>query len=271
MSDATEVPAARSARSIRRVILGVLWLQVAIALYLAGSDIGARLDGLASGWRPSAAPSIREPVAPGDQTRRYRPADMGPQPSDPSRRVAFPGGDSLPPRLAFEEADGTAFLKGTIAPGDAARFGEWLADRPDLTAVRLMSPGGSVQDALQIGRAIRSAGLETAMLAGDICYSACPYVLAGGVRRQVDDGASVGVHQHYFGESTVLPAFVAVEKIQQGQARVVAYLDEMGIDLRLTEHALATPPDEIYVLIPKELRDYRLVTPAENQAAVDES
>lgn len=70
----------------------------------------------------------------------------------------------------------------------------------------------------------------------------------------------VGVHQHYFGENTVLPAFLAVEDIQRGQGEVMGYLDEMGIDLRLMQPALATPPDAIYILVREELERYGLVT-----------
>jgi len=68
------------------------------------------------------------------------------------------------------------------------------------------------------------------------------------------------VHQHYFGESTILPAGFAVEDIQTGQGRVMAYLDEMGIDPLVMRHALVTPPDEIYVLVPAELRAYGFIT-----------
>ena len=62
----------------------------------------------------------------------------------------------------------------------------------------------------------------------------------------------------FFGQSTLLPAFVAVESIQRGQGEVMAYLDEMGIDPLVMQHALITPPDEIYVLLPEELRAYRI-------------
>ena len=120
-----------------------------------------------------------------------------------------------------------------------------------------------MQDALELGRALRLAGLETAMRAGDICYSACPYLLAAGVERDIPETAPVGVHQHYFGESTLLPAFVAVEDIQRGQGEVMGYLDEMGIDPLVMTHALSTPPDQIYVLLPEELVNYGFIQETE--------
>ena len=61
------------------------------------------------------------------------------------------------------------------------------------------------------------------------------------------------MHQHYFGESTILPAFAAVEDIQRGQGLLMRYPDQMGIDPLIMQHALITSPDEIYVLMPEEL------------------
>jgi hypothetical protein len=117
-----------------------------------------------------------------------------------------------------------------------------------------------VADALRIGTRIRAEGIATGVDAGDLCLSACPYALAGGVLREVGPGGMVGVHQHYFGENTVLPAFLAVRDIQAGQAMVVGYLAGMGIDLRLMQPALATPPEDIYILTVAELERYRLIT-----------
>ncbi|MAB16290.1 MAG: hypothetical protein CMN07_03825, partial [Roseobacter sp.] len=86
--------------------------------------------------------------------------------------------------------------------------------------------------------------------------SACPYLLAAGTSRTIPEDASVGVHQHFFGENTLLPTFLAVEDIQRGQGEVMEYLDQMGIDPLVMRHALATPSDEIYLLLPEELESY---------------
>ena len=246
-----------SGLTARRAILAVLALQCGLAGVLVVPPLASAIAALA----PSRAPEITTPVAPGDQRRRYRPERLGPAP-DRQRPFAFP--DEMPDRLRFEaaEVDGRRALSltGAIAPGDADRFETQLrlsAVPPEV--VFLNSPGGSVADALAIGRALRRDGLAAAMSDGDICLSACPYVLAGGLTRDIPDGAAVGVHQHSFGESVVLPAFLAVEDIQRGQAEVLSHLDEMGIDLRVMGPALATPADEIYVLLPEELVDWGFV------------
>lgn len=43
----------------------------------------------------------------------------------------------------------------------------------------------------------------------------------GGTKRRVEQDASIGVHQHYFGQNSVQPAFMAVEDIQRGQGFVM--------------------------------------------------
>ena len=68
------------------------------------------------------------------------------------------------------------------------------------------------------------------------------------------------MHQHYFDESVILPAFLAVEDIQYGQAITMEYLIDMGIDPSLLVFTLKTPPDEIYVLIKDELLKTKLAT-----------
>ncbi len=242
----------------RRVLLAVLGLQLGLAVFLAGRDVIAALPQMA--W-PSSQPQLTTPVVPGDQRRRYAPRDTplpdaGPgSPERPFRNTA-----DMPQRLEFHREGDVLRATGGIEAGDAKRFQEELAREEGLSRVRLNSPGGSVSDALEIGRGLRAAGLETVMGAEDVCFSACPYVLAGGTVRRVHADAQVGMHQHYFGKSTVLPAFLAVEDIQRGQGAVMTYLDAMGIDTLVMRHALATPPDEIYVLLADEMLDYRLVT-----------
>ncbi len=227
---------------------------LALQLGLGGLMVAGDLEGGLALWPGTErAPQLETPVRPGDQTRRFTPNDL-PQP------LRAPDAPPLPERLVLTTLeDGTVLLEGGIAGGDAERLADDLnAAAP--TRVRLNSPGGSVTDALALGRQIRALGAETVLEAGDVCLSACPYLLAGGTARTVDPNAMVGVHQHYFGESTILPAFVAVEDIQRGQGEVMAYLVEMDIDPRLMQHALVTPPDEIYLLVPEELTTYRLAT-----------
>lgn len=243
--------------SAGRALRWLLALQLAFGAVLFGGDMWESLETAAL---TPAVPRLTEVVRPGDQTRRYAPRRL-PLRDDPGDTRPFPLPGEMPERLSFApaEVDGEAALglTGQIAPGDAERLADYLDGllTPPVT-VWLNSPGGSVTDALAIGRLIRAEGMATALGRGDLCLSACPYVLVGGTSRRVAEGALVGVHQHYFGENAALPAFLAVEDIQRGQGEVMVYLDEMGIDPLIMRHALVTPPDEIYILVPDELRRY---------------
>lgn len=243
----TTAPSTGAARTIK----WILGLQVAIALVMFGGDLARALPKLING---SDAPSYDQPVAPGDQTRRFRPRDF---PAQPFTDVQT---GPMPRRIELTRDGATLTLTGEIAPGDAEVFATEVLTSSGLDTLVLMSPGGSVSDALAIGRIIRNMGLATELPAGHICLSACPYVLAGGETRRVSKRAQVGVHQHYFGESTVLPAFVAVEDIQRGQSQVMGYLDEMGINPLLMQPAMATAPSDIYVLVEDELTKYAMAT-----------
>ena len=260
MSKASEP---RHGLKVRRAILAILGFQVAMAAVLAGSDLIGAIPQLLTGPR---SPALDAPVAPGDQVRRFRPGDLPERERlTPDRQTPIPDPGNMPNRLWFTVEGDAALVTGDIAAGDATRFADWLAEAGAVAAIRLHSPGGSVDDALAIGQAIRDAELETFMGEGDICLSACPYILAGGVTRSISPEAIVGVHQHYFGQSTALPAFLAVEDIQRGQADVMAHLDDMGIDVRVMRHAMSTPPAAIYVLLPEELVEYGLIWEGETE------
>lgn len=234
----------------------VLWVQLGFAVMLFGSDLVRVLPQMVS---PSSAPNLTEPLRPGDQTRRFNPAQLPAREASPNSRP-LPNTGDMPSRLLFEaatwEGRQVITMTGAIEPGDAARFAEFLERAETPEAVYLNSPGGSVTDALVIGQRLRDLGVATAMSDADVCLSACPYILAAGVDRDIPEGAWVGVHQHFFGQNTALPAFLAVEDIQRGQGEVMAYLDQMGIDPLVMQHALVTPPDEIYILTQDELKTY---------------
>ncbi|MCF6445148.1 hypothetical protein [Nereida sp. MMG025] len=234
-----------------RVLRGLFVAQLGIGALLVAADLSVGLPQLFTGT--TRAPALTQPVAPGDQTRRYRPSDV------PTNPYQGPNPGPMPSRLTFDVVDDTLRLTGDITSGDADRFAEYLAENGDLPdLITLHSPGGSVRDALAIGRMVRGRSFDTQIVENAVCFSACPYIFMAGTTRVVD--GALGVHQHYFGEDTILPAWMAVSDIQRGQAEVMGYLDDMGIDPLVMRHALATPPDAIYVLVPEELERYRVVT-----------
>lgn len=248
---------ARRGASPRGAIAAVLMLQVAMAGALVWLDLRTGAG--------AAAPGLFAPPAQGPSVRPYRP-DL--RPGGPASPGA-PAMRAMPAALDFAHEGTVLRISGQVAPGDADRFVQWLdAHRPEVSRVDLDSSGGSVADAVAIGRTLRAVGYATHVAAGAVCLSACPYMLAGGPVRSVDPGALVGVHQHSYGENTILPAFMAINDIQRAQAGVMDFLTEMGVDLRLLSYALRTPPDEINLLDEAVMRELRLVT-AEPRTAPD--
>lgn len=158
-------------------------------------------------------------------------------------------------------------VTGTIDPGAAERFAQALAQFGEyVDVIALDSPGGSVNDALEIGRLIREGGFVTSVAAGALCASSCPLVLAGGTERRATPASAIGVHQIYASVTAeTMPASLraagaAMSDAQKTTATITRYLTESGVDPALWLHALETPPDRLYYLAPEELTGYRLVT-----------
>src|SRR5712672_1024779 len=127
-------------------------------------------------------PSVLAPWLPGGD-KRLVPL---PQPDGP---MAQP--------MTFELVSGGKLMAtGTITPGISQSFAAEVGKRGDyVRTVVLNSPGGSVTDALAMGRLIREKKFATEVEAGKYCASSCPLVFGGGVERRADDKASIGVHQ----------------------------------------------------------------------------
>ncbi|OCX64565.1 hypothetical protein BFP70_11065 [Thioclava sp. SK-1] len=235
---------------IGRAIKALIVVQIAIGATLIVLDLSDSFSG---------ASPLTAPGPSGPETRPYSPNER------PSGVPGLtPRSQPMPERLEFTGTGTELTLTGQIAPGDAARITDELTLRAEtgqpVTQIALDSTGGSVQDALDIGRIVRDSGIGTRVDSGAICLSACPYLFAGGITRSVATDGKIGVHQHYFGKNAILPAFMAVEDVQRGQANVMGYLLEMGIDPAVMEPAMRTAPNRIYLLTPEELRRFALTT-----------
>jgi hypothetical protein len=165
--------------------------------------------------------------------------------------------------ISFDLVGGGRLLAtGTITPGSAELFAAEIAKRGDyVTTVVLNSPGGSVADALAMGRLIRERKLATEVEAGKYCASSCPLVFAGGVERRAGAKTAIGVHQVFAMAQAGAPApRDQMSDAQRISARCQRYLSEMGIDLQVWVHAMDTPKDRLFVFTPEELKTFRLVT-----------
>jgi hypothetical protein len=254
---------ARRPFTVRRGLRYALVAQVAVAGLVLLVDLGDRLPTSLGGGTTNP---LTSPVVPGDQVRRHEPNRARPTFTGPSEAPTITLPEDLPPRLSFtvqtEDTQGALIVAtGPIEPGDADRFDAFLDGLAELPGqVALHSPGGDVDEALEIGRRLRARDLSTTILPGTICLSACPYILAAGVERVVSLRGSVGLHQHYYETPGYMPAFLAVEDIQRSQGRTMEYLIEMGIDPGVMRFGLSTAPEDIYVLVEAELIDSRMAT-----------
>ncbi|WP_420410479.1 hypothetical protein [Hoeflea sp.] len=170
--------------------------------------------------------------------------------------------ETLRQPMTFELLPGGILeAEGSIDPGAADRFAEEIAARGEYVKVlTLNSPGGSVDDALAMSALIREKELTTRVAAKALCASSCPLVLAGGLAREADEDAIVGVHQVFNASQTKPSPEQAMSGAQRMTARIARHLDEMGIGSGLWLHALETPPDRLYYLTPEEMAEFNLTT-----------
>jgi hypothetical protein len=179
----------------------------------------------------------------------------------------------------------------------------------------LLSPGGNVNAAMEIGRLVRARKMDvtvgatrflacrnreedclkaiagdnrgSVVVAGAFCWSACPLVLAGGMRRLSSEWSFTGVHQITTvyrrqkvtyresyriinGEKKMVSRKIISRKDAGTQVstrlpkatkkKLTAYFKEMGIRKTLLEAMLSTPPDKIRRLEPEELLTLGLIT-----------
>jgi hypothetical protein len=196
---------------------------------------------------PGIVPSVLAPLLPGGDKR------LMPLPQ-PDGAMAKP--------MTFELVGGGKLMAtGTITPGASESFAAEVGRRGDyIKTVVLNSPGGSVTDALAIGRLIRDNKFATEVEARKYCASSCPLVFAGGVERRAGDKAVIGVHQVAAISTANARPRDEMSAAQNISARCQRYLGDMGISLQVWVHAMETPHDKLFVFKPDELKSLNLVT-----------
>ena len=200
--------------------------------------------------QPGAMPSILAPLLPGGNKR------LMPLPR-PDGAMASP--------MTFELVGGGKLMAtGTITPGMSESFAAEVSRHGDyIKTVVLNSPGGSVADALTMGRLVRERKFATEVETGKYCASSCPLLFAGGVERRAGDKAVIGVHQVAALRSVVSSSPRDEMSVAQNiSARCQRYLGDMGVSLQVWVHAMETPHDKLFVFKPDELKSLNMVTAA---------
>ena len=226
--------------------------------------LGADLAGM-NGW---INPLDAKPDAPATSpafTLPSLPAILSPLLPGSDRRLSpIPQTDgALSKPMTFEFVGGGKLMAtGTITPGISEIFAAEVTKRADyIKTVVLNSPGGSVSDALAMGRLIREKKFATEVEANKYCASSCPLMFMGGVERRAGDKASIGVHQVFAMASADNTApRDDMSEAQRISAKCQRYLSEMGINLQVWVHAMETPKDRLFIFRPDELKSLNLVT-----------
>lgn len=151
-------------------------------------------------------------------------------------------------------------IDGEIAPGDAQKFESVVrAIGRRVSNVVLRSPGGSVPDAISIGRLVRKLMIETegprfysekggASCGADhdhpnaacVCASACFLIYAGGLPREV---SYVLLHRPFVNPSvnSRMSYDESIRVASEARKEVAEYLREMGIPDRYANIVFSTP------------------------------
>lgn len=186
------------------------------------------------------------------------------------------------------------YVWGGVNEGDSERFRAAVEAAKPIEEVWFFSPGGSLEDGLQIGRIIHGAKLTTHIKRGMECISACNFMFMGGTVRLIEPGGIFGVHMFSTNEYEQISANLqdmsakseeynkqnpnrqanidkirldamdeAIKSVQQNAAQTAAeiarFLAEMQLSLRFLTAFAIIPNDQPRALTRDELRDFNIV------------
>jgi len=137
------------------------------------------------------------------------------------------------------------FIAGTITPGDRQKFAN-IALSTDRAVVVLLSDGGNLREALEIGKAIRMKGFPTYVAPNDVCASACALIWLAGSPRNMSSSARIGFHAVYVNASGV------PEISSSGNAVVGSYLNSLGLPEAAVLKLTSAAPNDMQWLTPTE-------------------
>ena len=149
-------------------------------------------------------------------------------------------------------------LKGEIVPGDYERLLDVL--RRDqgrfwrTAGFILASPGGDIQEALQIARLVKGSYSTVWVGKAGPCVSACFFIYSAAVRRE--GGAnSLGIHRPYIHpqrlQSVSVPEAESLQKQAFRQARL--YLESQDVPTNLIDKMFQQASTDVYWLSREEI------------------
>lgn len=143
-----------------------------------------------------------------------------------------------------------------IAPGDYEALFKGLTANPGKYTKKLAlldNIGGSVPEAIKMGRLLREFGFDTLVQTNAVCQGTCVYLLAAGRDKTVR--GYVGLHRPYFANGDSALANLPGNGPHTSSA---AYFKEMNIPSSLVADMQMIEPKNMRVLTRLELAKYRL-------------
>ncbi|MBB3947083.1 hypothetical protein GGQ73_003047 [Rhizobium skierniewicense] len=148
---------------------------------------------------------------------------------------------------------------GTISVGDAAVLRGLLGVDGKKSVIVFNSDGGSVTEALKIGRDLRRNGTDTFVPSDARCLSACILAFVGGAHRTVSDTGALGSHQFYWPAGEAPAGDEATSLTQQLSASVLRHFIALDVDPEALTLIMETPPAKMLVFNTALLKRFRLV------------
>ena len=153
--------------------------------------------------------------------------------------------------MGFGREGGTFIMLGEIEKEDSLKFITSLAswDNPP-TIFHISSKGGSLDEAMKIGKIIRSSQIP--VWSGEECHSACVFIYASGVERYAL--GKVGLHRPYLDKDYFanLSSLDAKEKYNELKQQSIKYLKEIEVAQALIDRMFQTGSTEIDIIDAEE-------------------
>ena len=200
---------------------------------------------------PTSSPSSKQPSA-------------SPQPMTPSpAKISEPSAGNVLSQACTDLSGVNGCwinIDGEIASGLAQQvsraISEVRAANGKITGLQISSNGGDINEALKLGRLVRTLEVMVVIPKDSVCYSSCVLVLAGAVSRH--PLGRVGIHRPYFadGAASTDDARSAYASIRP---EIIQFLQDGGVSAGLWDDMVAIPAEQIRELSFPELERYGLL------------
>lgn len=163
-------------------------------------------------------------------------------------------------------------LEGTLSDGDHNRLLSIIERYPvaflGATSLVLSSPGGSVFEAIQIGRIVEKASLMTVVNENDICASACFLIFVAGQMR-IANGSLLIHRPHVPAEVYDTNQVDEAMRNQRALTQLVRqYLEERSVRSKLIDKMFSRSSTKAYPLRKHELLNLGAISASFEEVAI---